>query len=57
MGEKAPQEIRERVWVEKFDHSGDMPRLIETVFVEQIIKPDEETQPQATRVVTTEEHQ
>ena len=42
MGEKAPQEIRERVWVEKIDKTGDEPRLVETVFVQQTrtLQPD-----------------
>jgi hypothetical protein len=42
MGEKAPQEIRERVWVEKFDHSGDTPQLVETAFVETVKRAGEE---------------
>jgi hypothetical protein len=35
MGDKAPNEVRERVWVEKFDHNAEEPTLVETVFVEQ----------------------
>jgi hypothetical protein len=41
VGDKAPQEIRERVWVEKFDHSGDTPVLVETTFVERTRRGDE----------------
>lgn len=26
--------VRERFWVEKFDHSTDPPQLVETVFIE-----------------------
>lgn len=35
MADRAPQDIRERVWVEKVDKSGDTPVVLETVFVEQ----------------------
>lgn len=38
MGERAPHEVRERVWVEKFDHSGDEPKLVETTFVQRTRK-------------------
>lgn len=42
-GDKGQQEIRERVWVEKFDHSGETPVLVETQFVErtrrEVIRP------------------
>lgn len=34
-GDKGQQEIRERVWVEKFDHTGETPVLVETQFVER----------------------
>lgn len=34
MGDKGKHEVRERIWVEKFDHSGEVPKLVETVFVE-----------------------
>lgn len=34
-GDKHQQQVRERVWVEKFDHSGDTPVLVDTTFVEK----------------------
>lgn len=45
MGDKAPNEVRERIWVEKFDHSGEEPKLVETVFVEQTRKVDADGKP------------
>ena len=43
MGDDARKQIRERVWVEKIDHSGDTPVLVETVFTEthKPFEPDE----------------
>lgn len=38
MGDKGQHEIRERVWVEKFDHDADEPVLVETKFFERIRK-------------------
>jgi hypothetical protein len=37
--------LRERIWIEKFDHTGDVPRLIETVAVEDgrlvsVVRPE-----------------
>jgi hypothetical protein len=34
-GDKGQQQIRERVWIEKFDHTEDVPVLVETQFVER----------------------
>jgi hypothetical protein len=34
VGDNGRQEIRERVWVEKFDHEAETPTLVETVFCE-----------------------
>lgn len=36
MGDKGQQQVRERVWVEKFDHTAETPVLVETEFFEQI---------------------
>lgn len=34
MRDSAEQKVRERLWVEKFDHSTDPPTLVERRFVE-----------------------
>lgn len=34
MSDKSAPQVRERMWVEKFDHTVDPPRLEETVFIE-----------------------
>lgn len=35
MGDKGRHELRERVWIEKFDHSTDTPTLVESAFIEK----------------------
>lgn len=36
MGDKGQQQVRERVWVEKFDHTEETPVLVKTEFFERI---------------------
>jgi hypothetical protein len=57
MGEKAPQEIRERVWVEKFDHSGDTPTLVETAFVETVKRVGEPPQRRMAVIIPASIHE
>lgn len=33
-GDGAAPKLRERVWIEKFDHTGAEPQLVETVMLE-----------------------
>lgn len=54
MSDASKPQLRERLWVEKFDHDVDPPRKVETVFIENgkvvetIVHDDETTKDPAT---------
>lgn len=37
MGDQGKQQVRERVWIEKFDHTEETPVLVETEFFERVL--------------------
>lgn len=40
MAENTAPEVRERIWIEKYDHSTDPPVKVETVFIENGVVRD-----------------
>jgi hypothetical protein len=50
MGDKNRQEVSERISVEKFDHSGEVPKLVEVVHVETTRHEDGTVDTKVTRV-------
>lgn len=54
MGDKAEQDVRERVWVEKFDHEGPEPVLVERVFLERVLTVQPDGSVREERVQTVE---